>query len=499
MSDNGPQFNREEFSQFLRSSDFDIWHVSTAPYHPATHGLAERFAQTSKSAMQTSNVNLSTHARLQNFLLTFHNTPHAMRKASPAQLLLLRSLRTRLDLIRTSIPSVVQQQQRAQAGNTLCQPARDLPLEATAMVRNYGPVVDHFSNAVFQQLSVGKFFKPTRIGNLVPPESISFKNSNPTNSSNFSLMKNINYLRKKQTIFLLIVRATFSDIDECEETTTCPEKTNCLNSAGTYYCPCRRGFKKKSNQTCENINECTLHSDSCDENAICNDTIGSFSCVCKVGFRKDGDRCININECNRKASPCHDNATCTDIPGSFQCRCLVGFSGNGEECTPIDWCAEGVHSCNSKATCYSLTTLSLCTCVEGFTGNGSSCENVDECTAGTHTCATEALCYDSSGSYSCVCVGGFSGSGSNCSNVNECASGTNVCHQNSICEDSIGSFNCTCMSGYIGNGTYCSKEIIRKRTYLLSRYVTRKNLGRINCSPRNFGKTTPKKSLAVVS
>ena len=37
VSDNGPQFNREEFSQFLQSTD--IRHLSTAPYHPATNGL----------------------------------------------------------------------------------------------------------------------------------------------------------------------------------------------------------------------------------------------------------------------------------------------------------------------------------------------------------------------------------------------------------------------------------------------------------------------------
>ena len=70
-----------------------------------------------------------------------NNTPHATTKASPAQLLLQRSLRTRLDLIRPSTRSVVQQQQCAQAGNTLFQPARDLPVGATAMVRDYRP--DH--------------------------------------------------------------------------------------------------------------------------------------------------------------------------------------------------------------------------------------------------------------------------------------------------------------------------------------------------------------------
>ena len=53
------------------------------------------------------------------------------------QLLLQRSLRTRLDLIRPSTRSVVQQQQCAQAGNTLFQPARNLPVGVTAMVRDY--------------------------------------------------------------------------------------------------------------------------------------------------------------------------------------------------------------------------------------------------------------------------------------------------------------------------------------------------------------------------
>ena len=438
------------------------------------------------------------------------------------------------------------------------QPARDLPVDATAMVRNCRPVVGHLFERRFSTTFRWRILK-TNENRIFGASRAHFHQKLKTDKELKLLLHKIiiiNFLREKKTIFLfqwwfllgnhnhqanphvhqqhnyclsnfwldkgwgnpdrnivaqtiimlmvnvwicliflLIFWDTFSDIDECEKSATCPENTVCVNSAGNYDCPCRSGFKKKNNRTCENINECTLPTtSSCGENATCIDVIGSYLCACNVGFSRDGDRCININECNRKASPCHENATCTDTSGSFQCRCLIGFSGNGEECTPIDWCAEGVHSCHSEATCFSLTTLSLCTCVEGFTGNGSSCENVDECTAGTHTCATEALCYDWRGSYSCVCVDGFTGSGSNCSNVNECASGTNDCHQDSICEDLIGSFNCTCMSGYIGNGTYCSKEIIRKRKYLLSWCVTR-ILGRIYCNPRNFGKTTPKKKV----
>ena len=137
VSDNGPQFTSEEFSYFLQSNG--VQHLHTTPYHPATNGLAERFVQTFKSPMQTGNANLSIHARMQNFLLTFRNTPHATTKASPAQLLLQRTLRTRLDLIRPSTRSVVQQQQCTQASNTLFQPAHDLPVGATAMVRDYRP------------------------------------------------------------------------------------------------------------------------------------------------------------------------------------------------------------------------------------------------------------------------------------------------------------------------------------------------------------------------
>ena len=43
-SDNGPQFTADEFQWFLKNNG--VKHITSAPYHPATNGLAERFVQT---------------------------------------------------------------------------------------------------------------------------------------------------------------------------------------------------------------------------------------------------------------------------------------------------------------------------------------------------------------------------------------------------------------------------------------------------------------------
>ena len=50
VSDNGPQFASVEFQAFIKSNG--IYHITSAPYHPATNCLAERLVQTFKQALR---------------------------------------------------------------------------------------------------------------------------------------------------------------------------------------------------------------------------------------------------------------------------------------------------------------------------------------------------------------------------------------------------------------------------------------------------------------
>lgn len=103
VSDNGRQFVSDTFRRFLK--DNGIKHITSAPYHPSTNGLAERFVQTLKKALKCFPGDLD-HG-LQNFLFCYRNTPHSTTGDSPAMLLLGRSLRSRLDLLRPDVPGTV--------------------------------------------------------------------------------------------------------------------------------------------------------------------------------------------------------------------------------------------------------------------------------------------------------------------------------------------------------------------------------------------------------
>ena len=114
VSDNGPQFTSEEFSNFMKQNGIN--HTRTPPYHPASNGAAERYVQILKQALKTSKFDKGqpVQRRLSSFLFSYRNTPHTVTGQSPAELFLKRKPRTRLSLLQPNLAQHVEEKQRVE-------------------------------------------------------------------------------------------------------------------------------------------------------------------------------------------------------------------------------------------------------------------------------------------------------------------------------------------------------------------------------------------------
>ena len=108
VTDNGSSFISQEFMSFLKKNG--IRHITSAPYHPTSNGLAERAVQTFKSGIKRMQGG-SVQEKLSSFLFTYRNTPHSTTGVSPAELLTGRRLRCRLDLLKPDLQAKVGNQQ----------------------------------------------------------------------------------------------------------------------------------------------------------------------------------------------------------------------------------------------------------------------------------------------------------------------------------------------------------------------------------------------------
>ena len=110
MSNNGTAFTSAEFQFFVKANGFR--HVRSAPYHPATNGLAERAVQTLKNALKCMAGDVETC--LARFLFQYWLTPHSTTGQSPAELLLGRKPKSHLDFVLPLLKNQVQHQQERQ-------------------------------------------------------------------------------------------------------------------------------------------------------------------------------------------------------------------------------------------------------------------------------------------------------------------------------------------------------------------------------------------------
>lgn len=86
-----------QFESFLKANG--VKHLTSAPYHPASNELAERAVQIVKQGMKKATQG-SLYSHLAKILFAHRLTPQGTTGVSPAELLLGRRPRSRLDLVR---------------------------------------------------------------------------------------------------------------------------------------------------------------------------------------------------------------------------------------------------------------------------------------------------------------------------------------------------------------------------------------------------------------
>ncbi|XP_027869143.1 uncharacterized protein K02A2.6-like [Xiphophorus couchianus] len=136
VTDNATTFTSAEFQTFVQNG---ILHTS-APGHPPTNGLAERYVQTFKVGMKKlASKSGSIEDKLSLFLLQYHVTPNYTTGQSPAELFLHRHIRTRLDFIKPNIKETVRRKQyRQKAQHDFTAVDRSFSVDDAVYLRNTG-------------------------------------------------------------------------------------------------------------------------------------------------------------------------------------------------------------------------------------------------------------------------------------------------------------------------------------------------------------------------
>lgn len=136
VSDNGSNFTSSEFREFMERNG--IKHVRTAPYHPSSNGAAERGVQTVKEGLKKQERG-TLQTKLSRVLFQYRITPQTTTGQSPAELLMGRKLKSRLDLIKPDTGRRVRRKQEDQKSqHDVHTQKRSFKIGEPVYVTNYG-------------------------------------------------------------------------------------------------------------------------------------------------------------------------------------------------------------------------------------------------------------------------------------------------------------------------------------------------------------------------
>jgi len=137
VTDNGSVFTNYEFQQSMDMNG--IKHLTTAPYHPESNGLAERAVQTLKIGLKKMTFG-NIEDKLAHFLFQYRIIPHTTTGQSPAELLMGRRPQSHLDRSnvadRVSLYTINRRDKRRDVTKELCR-------DPTQLVTQCGYIISH--------------------------------------------------------------------------------------------------------------------------------------------------------------------------------------------------------------------------------------------------------------------------------------------------------------------------------------------------------------------
>lgn len=224
----------------------------------------------------------------------------------------------------------------------------------------------------------------------------------------------------------IMIDDTCQDVDECKSNPCSPGQL-CRNVYSTYICEdvtcsgeneiiqfkqgqsteyqciCKDGFEMTQNNTCVDVDECTLNVSICGNGLICINTISSYKCICPVGYKMHGEVCLDINECTDDVHQCQPPSQCINDIGFYHCQCPDGFIWLNESCHKVPDHNFHLHHHEQGDITFR--------CAQGFTwsSRNNSCVDIDECSTQVDACLYKeaSFCVNLPGSFDCFCHSGF--------------------------------------------------------------------------------------------
>ncbi|XP_054272632.1 uncharacterized protein K02A2.6-like [Macrosteles quadrilineatus] len=114
VSDNQATFTSSEFREFLAKNGVKF--TLTPPYHPASNGSAERSVQIVKKNLlrqvlgESATGSITLQHKLDNFLISYRNTPCSVTGLTPAEMFLNWKPRTKLTLFKPNLQETIHRQ-----------------------------------------------------------------------------------------------------------------------------------------------------------------------------------------------------------------------------------------------------------------------------------------------------------------------------------------------------------------------------------------------------